>query len=50
MGPHLARVYQAHRPVNFTVLAGILQRLVIPELDAPIIWEELVKKNQLILE
>jgi len=43
MGPHLAHVYQAHRPVDFTILAGILQRLMIPELDAPITWEELFK-------
>ena len=41
MGPHLARVHQAHRPVNFTVLRGILQRLMIPKLDVPIKWAEL---------
>jgi len=43
MGPHLVRVDQAHRPIDFMVLAGILQRLMLPELDAPITWEELVK-------
>ena len=43
LGPHFARVFQAKRPVDFTVLRGILQRLLIPELDRPISWAEIKK-------
>ena len=31
MGPHLAKVYQAHRPVDFSVLQDLPQRPMIPE-------------------
>ena len=41
MGPHLAKVYQAHRPVDFSVLQDLPQRLMMPELDAPITWADL---------
>ena len=41
MGPHLAKVYQAHRPVDFSVLRDLLQRPTILELDAPIPCAEL---------
>ena len=37
MGPHLAKVYQAHRPVDFSVLQDLPQRPMIPELDAPMV-------------
>ena len=40
MGPHLAKVYQAHHPV-FYVLQDLPQRPMMPELDAPITWAEL---------
>ena len=39
--PHLARVYQTKRPVDFTVLRGIFQRLMISELDRSITWAEI---------
>ena len=41
MGPHLAKVYQAHRPVDFSVLQDLPQRPMMPELDTHITWAEL---------
>ena len=41
MGPHLDKVYQSHRPVDLSVLQDLPQRLMMPKLDAPIMWMEL---------
>jgi hypothetical protein len=40
MNPHLNKVYNNKRPVDYTVLNLIEQRTIMEELDAPFTWKE----------
>ena len=42
-GPHFHRVFNNHRPIDWTVLDKIKQREVMDELDQPISWDEINK-------
>jgi hypothetical protein len=37
LGPHFDKVYNNHRPVDFTILDDIPQRSTLSDIDSPII-------------
>ena len=46
-GPHFHRLFENHKPIDWTMLCNIKQRYMMENLDHPISWDDIKKPPQM---